>query len=488
MRVRDRAELAAGNLWRMKLRTLLTVAGVVIAIATFVAMLSFAAGNHRYFSEAFAQFGLLSSMNVYPPDEDEEDGETAATLDAAAVADLDAIPGVAMAYPFESFTVSATCADSTVSARVRALPPAALETTLFDNLLGGARFTDGDDRVAIVTRAFAELVGVENPDSLVGRTLVLETRVARLDSGLVAAFGKDGEDLLGRAREVRFDSLQVAAYRRDLLRREAGEGFDRFIGGFLRRQAMVADTLTIGAVGADTGPYDVRMAPIVIPERTARRFESSGLNLGGDPAGLLALLRGGRLFATGGASDGRSYPRVTLDLQPLADHAAVADSVEALGFRAFSYAEQFDTMQRFMLYYYAGLGVIGLIAMVTAALGIVNTLVMSVNERRREIGLLKSLGADDGDVRGIYLVESVIIGAVGAALGIACGWLGTRVASAVMRGIMAREELLVFDPFVLPAWLIGTAVVFGIVVSLVAGLFPAGRAAAVDPVTALRGE
>jgi putative ABC transport system permease protein len=232
----------------------------------------------------------------------------------------------------------------------------------------------------------------------------------------------------------------------------------------------------------------MRTAPIVIPERTARRLSTGGVILGNDPSDLLFAVKEGGLFKRSGAYDSRSYPRVTLELEPLASHAAVKDSVEALGFRAFSFAEQFENMQRFMVYYYVGLGVIGLIALVTASLGIINTMVMSITERRREIGILKSLGGHESDIRRLYLVESGAIGAVGSTVGIALGWVGTRVVAVILRAIMTREEIPAFDPFAMPPWLIALAFFFGLFLSVVAGLYPAARAARVDPVEALRAE
>ena len=74
------------------------------------------------------------------------------------------------------------------------------------------------------------------------------------------------------------------------------------------------------------------------------------------------------LFRPGGAADSRAYPRVTLELEPTASATAVKDSAVALGFRAFSFAEQFEDIQRFFVYYYLGLGVVGIIALITAAL------------------------------------------------------------------------------------------------------------------------
>jgi hypothetical protein len=277
-------------------------------------------------------------------------------------------------------------------------------------------------------------------------------------------------------------------YRRRFVRRELSDRISRFAHGLMERLADVSDTLTIAAVAPDDPSYNMHISPIVIPERTARRLSHGGVVMSGNPGDLLTAVKSGALFEPAGAFDDRTYPRATLELEPLADHKAVKDSIEALGYQAFSFAEQFKEMQRFMVYYYLGLGVIGLIAVVTASLGIINTLVMSITERRREIGILKSLGADERDIRWLYLVESAVMGAAGSSLGIAVGWAGTRVVAVIIKHFMQREDMPIFDPFALPLWLIVLSLSFGVIMSLLAGLYPAAAAARVDPVEALRTE
>jgi putative ABC transport system permease protein len=202
----------------------------------------------------------------------------------------------------------------------------------------------------------------------------------------------------------------------------------------------------------------------------------------------MSSLVDGTLFNMPGQTTGKSYPRVTLDMDPAAPYEPVKDSVEAMGFRSFSFAAQFDQMRKAFVYLDMALGLIGLIALVTASLGIVNTLVMSILERRKEIGVLKSLGADERDIRRLFLVESAVIGSVGAIVGITFGWIITRIASAIAKAMMAREGVTGVELFALPWWLILIAFSFGLIVSLVAGLYPAARAARVDPVEALRNE
>jgi putative ABC transport system permease protein len=484
----DLVDLSVGSLWRIKLRAVLTITGVVIAIATFVAMLSFAAGNQRWVSDTYNEMGLLTRINVTPKEKTQADSAEAAVLDRRALEILSKIPGVRMAYPYVDFEVTAATADTQVTTEVRAISLEVMKERPFSVIMGGNVFASEDAREVVVTPAFLKKIGVEDETKIVGTKIVVSTRVASIDSALVGVIGDPQQELASLYGKVDFDSIYNPGYQQRVLRRELADRMSRFADGLLHRQMTVADTLTVIAVGKKTYEYQIRVSPLIVPEGVARRFSSSGIGVSSDPASLLAALQNGTIFTPGGADEARGFPRVTLETDPQALHSAITDSVEALGFEAFSFAEEFKEIQKFFVFYYLGLGVIGLIALATASLGIANTMIMSITERRREIGILKSLGADEREIQLVFLVESGTIGAVGAAVGILFGWIGTRILTFALKIFLARQEMPPFDPFSYPAWLLFLALTFGIAVSMAAGLYPASRAARVDPVEALRGE
>jgi len=486
MTPRDLLTISAGNLRRLKLRTSLTVAGVLIAIATFVAMVSFGAGNQKYVTEQFDALGLLTTMQVYPLAKSASDDTTKPRpLDAKALDELSRVPGVRLAYPFDAISVAARLGDSTAASKAQAVPTAAARTKLFSRMVAGRAFGFDDAKEAVVSSRLLRELGLAEADSALGRPLVVSVQSATVDSGLAWLIPRDPEYVRRKIREANVDSLLDRGFRRRYARELVNEGISRFLEGFFGHRATIRDTLTIVGVIAESEGR-ARVEQIIVPLATAARLRSSGLS--DNPAELFAAMGSGSIVSLESTASARSYPQATLDIDPAAPLASVSDSVKALGFRTFSFAEQFAEMRRFFLYFKLMLAVVGLIALATASLGIVNTMVMSILERRKEIGILKSLGADERDVRLLFLVESGVIGAVGSAGGILAGWVATRIASAAARAFMARQGVESIELFAMPPWLIASALAIGIGVSVIAGSYPASRAAAVDPVEALRNE
>jgi putative ABC transport system permease protein len=130
----------------------------------------------------------------------------------------------------------------------------------------------------------------------------------------------------------------------------------------------------------------------------------------------------------------------------------------------------------------------GSLALTVASLGIINTLVMAILERRREIGVLKALGATDRDVRSIFFAEAGAMGFFGGICGVAIGWLIARALSWGTSIYLTRKGLPKVIIAYVPWWLAAAAIGIAVVVSLIAGLYPAARAAKLNPVEALRYE
>ena len=157
-----------------------------------------------------------------------------------------------------------------------------------------------------------------------------------------------------------------------------------------------------------------------------------------------------------------------------------------LGFSAFSLNDALQGAKRAFLILDIVLGLIGSIALAVSSLGIMNTMVMSILERTREIGIMKAIGGSDGDIRRIFLIEASAIGFIGGVAGVVLGWVVGRVINFGANVYIERQGGTPGNLFSLPFWLIGGAIGFSIAISLLAGSYPAARAAQLDPIQALR--
>jgi putative ABC transport system permease protein len=481
----DLLDIAASNLTRLRLRTFLTTSGVIIAVAAFVSMLSFGAGNQRLVQDQYQKFGLLYTMQVYQLD-DQSDTVKVRLLDDSALAQLAAVPGVRLAYPLDAVNLEVAWGDTTVSARAQGLPGSALETRLFSHLSAGRLFSSDLAREVILTDKFLRDFPHHNPDSALGTQMVLTAHLATLDSALRSVIDDRNGEVRKRISAIALDSLRSRTFLERTVKSEAGAALGRFLEGLLKRRATVSETLTVVGVMESQQMGRRTHEELILPIGAMRRLSEGGISE--DPADLFMMLSQGRIPWGGPEGPSPSYSRITLDLDPTVPFESVRDSVKALGFRSFSYAEQFSEIREFFVYFDLALGLVGIIALVTAALGIANTLFMAAIERRREIGVMQSLGARGRDIRLLFFVESGVIGAVGAALGLLFGWIISRVGSYVAQKIMVHRGAQPVDAFAVPWWLILAALAVGIGVSVLAGYFPASRAAKIDPVEALRGE
>jgi putative ABC transport system permease protein len=187
-------------------------------------------------------------------------------------------------------------------------------------------------------------------------------------------------------------------------------------------------------------------------------------------------------------SDRPLYSSVSVRVKDPAKIRATEDAVKRMGFNTFSILDATRSLQQFFAILDLFLGIFGSLALVVASIGIVNTLVMAILERRREIGVMKAIGASDIDVKKLFFAEAGAMGILGGIVGVALGWAIGQVINFGTNIYLKRQSLPPEHFWAVPWWLIGSAIAFAFVVSLVAGLYPASRAARLDPVQALRYE
>jgi putative ABC transport system permease protein len=188
------------------------------------------------------------------------------------------------------------------------------------------------------------------------------------------------------------------------------------------------------------------------------------------------------------AEEGFDTALVTVDREDAVTD--VARQIERMGFREFSLAEFIGTVRMNVLLVSIATAFVAVIALVVAAIGITNTMIMSVLERTHEIGVMKALGARDGHIRLIFVVEGVLMGLLGSGIGLLLAWLASFPGDSIARSVMepqthtpVKETLFAF-----PVWLAAGVPALVCLITTLAAWYPASRAARVDPVTSLRHE
>ncbi len=192
-----------------------------------------------------------------------------------------------------------------------------------------------------------------------------------------------------------------------------------------------------------------------------------------------------------------AYENVVIKADSVNSVADIEKAVTDQGYYAFSSQSMLESLKSTFLIIQGVLGALGGIAMLVAALGIANTMTMSIYERTREIGIMKAVGASNRQIKRVFLGEAAIIGVLGGIGGLLFSSAGAALANLFVQAFIANQaatgggggggvEATSF--FQIPVWLAIFAIVFAAGVGLLSGVLPAVRAANLDPLTALRHE
>jgi ABC-type antimicrobial peptide transport system permease subunit len=173
----------------------------------------------------------------------------------------------------------------------------------------------------------------------------------------------------------------------------------------------------------------------------------------------------------------------------LNDATQIISQLQTRGFEVESLETILDMVNKSMVILQTMLSSVGGLALLVASIGIANTMVMSVYERTREIGILKAVGASPRDIRLLFMAEASLIGLLGGVIGTIFGWLlGIGLNEGILAYLAWKEIPITGTFFVVSGWLVALALAFATLVGLLAGLYPAARAAKLDPLEALRYE
>lgn len=451
MKAGDLAELAVRNLREALLRNSLTTLGVGVGIASLVAMLSLGVGLQELATKRLTRSGLFDSVWVTPRTnirgfgrafrDGADKPETPRALDEEARQQMERLANVIEVYPQVRFLTEVRYAGTPYTTVVAGVPESARTSDAYDGMTG--KFFSGlTAEEAILQIEFAKELS-DKPAMLVGKELVLRYAERQMMPSSSDASTSAEDALLGAGFSIvpREKTLRIVG----VIETDPAIGFGGFGGGRL-----------------------------LIPNEVAEKLRIAQVN---DIRGLLA-----------GGSGQPGYASLTVKVRNPRDITNVENSIKQMGFSAFSLLDATRNLRLVFTVFDLLLGIFGSLALAVASLGIINTLVMAILERRREIGILKALGAADRDVRQLFFAEAGAMGIVGGLLGVGLGWLIGRALTFGTNIYLGRQGLPGVKVSSVPWWLALGALGFGVIVSLAAGIYPASRAAQLNPVDALRYE
>lgn len=453
MKLYDSVELAARNLRESVLRNALTTLGISVGVASLVAMLSLGIGLQQLASRRLRTSGLFDTVVVTSRrdlrnfNHDQQDNGPAPAespeLDEAARVNIAKLAGVAEVYPDLRFITELRYDDKPHLTMVAGLAFSSKDSDSFEGMQG--RFFSSDDaHEVVIQKAFAaELLGKtashqsETPVAEVARPLLGKQVVMRYNERTAGNAANDASSFSVISRELPLTIVGVTDLDPDSMR------------GAARARVFLPEKLleSLHAMQA----YDYR---------------DTSHAASGEPV----------------------YGTLIARVNSAGKIDAVEQAIKKLGFNTFSILDASKGLQTFFKIVDSFLLIFGSLALTVACIGIVNTLVMAILERRREIGIMKAIGASDNDVRDLFFAEAGAMGLTGGVIGTFLGWMIGRLINFGSNIYFRHLGIPHQDIWAVPLWLVAAGVVLAFIVSLLSGLYPASRAAKLDPVQALRYE
>ncbi|MDX6710919.1 MAG: hypothetical protein QOH96_1935 [Blastocatellia bacterium] len=478
----DILRLSLRNLREARLRAALTTMGVIVGVAVIVTMISFGLGLQRNTVARFKALDLFNEITVFgrsltalatfsptgsdianKPGNNNGRGpggpgsrpstESKKNLDDEAIAEIQRINGVAAVEPSITFTTFVRSnGRSRVENSAGVLVPN-LASRFKEFSAGGMISSPAADEV-IVSENFLRDFGYSKPEDAIGKTVEL-----------LAPPSKREED-----QEENFFGIPL-----NNVDREPRE----------LASPIVAKTLRISGVMKESGGARLRgfslPANLFVPLETAKTWRAEHHDDLSDVALQLARESGALR-----PNESNGYQSAVVRVSDPVALTNVRKRLTEMGFTSFSIMDELEQLRTVFLIMNSVLGLLGGISLLVASFGIANTMIMSILERTREIGIMKAIGAEDREIKLIFFVEAAFIGFFGGVIGCIAAVVIDSIANRLaFRFVLKPQGADYVDFFALPPYLWLGAIAFAVIVAIAAALYPAARAARIDPVKAL---
>ena len=471
MRISDLIASCFRSLLRRKVRTLLTVIGVVIGTCAIVVTISLGEGMNRSQMEMISQWTDLTTIQVYR--NWSGDNSNAAKLDDSAVSSFNGIEHVTASSPIMNLwdVVTISAGKYEYSGSLRAVNLKILEEM-------GYELIDGD-----------YIQGEPNNTIYFGSQTAYDFRdTAHPDRWPNYEYDEQGNII----SDPPFDPATTSLKYKLVVQDNSYGGYYDYVGAY----PMPSD--------GDQSDED-RQAEL---EAKRASVEEKKLVYGGTLKGDYSKDDGNTIWScyidiefakqlkkeynklndiTETDENGQkvdpnyiTYDQVIVKVDDMNNVDAVQKSIEEMGYSTYSFESQRKPLEEQTRQIQLLFGGLGMISMLVAAIGIANTMVMSIYERTREIGVMKVLGCDLKDIRMMFLVEAGMIGVTGGVIGVGLSFA----ISGVINAFSGSGNYT----SVIPIWLVLLGLGFSLIVGVVSGFSPANRAVKISALSAIRQE
>ena len=466
MKISDEISLSARNLLRRKGRTALTLVGVVIGTCMVVLMISLGIAQTKTNEEMLQSWGDLTQVQIYGYGTMMGSDGKPLYLDDAAIANIKQIPHVAAATPYaQAYNLEG---EITAGRNGR-------YTSDIYNLIG-------IDPTALEPMGFALQSGSWPTNTPASEKA---TKLQVLVGSSTGYNFQDSRKSYNSPKRYRYEGQTDAN----------GKELPPFVD--IDKDKMTLTIKTGEGSTEKSRSWELEIVGVLEPDGAKCYWTQSGIVLRIPDMKMLQKIYNDM---TKTKEESKSYAQVYVKVDDLSNVTDVETAIHDLGFtNTYSMNQQREEMQKQVMNSQMIFGGIAAVSLLVAAINIINTMTMAIYERTREIGVMKVLGCELGNIRTMFLLESSTIGFIGGLIGLGI----SLIASFVLNNLSTLGQGLDLSGLmgggyymgggggtisIIPPWLMLAALVFATLVGLVAGILPANKAVKISALEAIRHE
>lgn len=441
MSISDMIKMALRNLWKRKLRTFLTILGVVIGTASIVVMVSIGIGMNESFQKQVEQWGSLQVINVYTTGNNDyyyddsnsinnNNKKEATEITVSTIEEFKKIPHVETATPVINEYMYFIAGKYVADASIQGIDPASMEAMGYKAEQGRV-LQEGDNKTLVF-----------------GNDVISNFYNPKLSWRMRYNSPAPEVDIFNDKIMVTTDYNYGTKYA------------DKAIKPI---KVEVVGTLSSGGSDGYTVFMPIKeLEKIKIAQSEYEAKRNGNRNTQKIKKGV--------------------YQSAMVKVDNMDNVKEVQESIKNMGFRASSLTDELETMKETTKMLRMMLGAIGAISLIVAAIGITNTMVMAIYERTREIGVMKVIGASLSDIKKLFLTEAAFIGFAGGLAGILLSLGASKIVNVF--ALRTNSNMLSSIPF----WLCGASLIFATFIGIAAGYLPAKRAMKLSALSAIKTE